>query len=389
MQSSAKSSSWWTHWASSLAGARRSTSGAVGSAAHSQQADERIKIRASDRAYLLRNLATLVGHGVSLPKALETLAREKTLRRYVRVLNGLRRDVEMGEGLSKAMARYPGAFGDLVVHQVRVAERAGTLAATLERVATQLETAGQLRWQVIRKLAYPGLLLGAGTLSVTFMLMFVVPVFEETYAESGVPLPWITQCLIQVGRWMAAYGWIGLLLPVIAALSWHRLRQTPAMAERIDGWILRVPLLGGWWRNVIVLEFIEALGNLLESGFTVAESLAITCDTVSNRVIRRSIESLREAVERGERFSSELERLGDLFPPVVTQLVVIAERTGTLAQAAAQIRQHLRREIERQTSLMVGTIEPALTISLAVAIGTIVLAIYLPMFDMIGAVGSA
>ena len=376
-------------WSKALESASRtktSTTGRKAGDAKRRDVDSRAKFKSRDRAYILQSLATLVDHGVPLPKALETLAREKTLRRYAGVLEGLRRGVESGEGLSAVMSRYPGCYSALIVQQIRVSERAGTLPSTLERIAAQLEAAGQLRWQVARKLAYPLLLLGAGGLAVTFMLMFVVPVFQQTYADSGVPLPWITQVMIFTGEGMYSYGWIVPLSLLGTGFAWRWMRKTPATAAKLDALMLRIPLLGGWLRNIVVLEFIEALGNLLESGFTIAEALAVTSGTVSNRAIAERVEQLRKAVQQGQRFSTELERMGDLFPPVVTQLVMIAERTGTLSKAAAQIRRHLKREIERQTALLVGTIEPTLTILLAVIIGAIVLAIYLPMFDMIGAV---
>jgi len=383
-----RAESWWSVLVAGLRPRDKPVAGRVVDvrAATRQKAGRPHKIRRSDQAYILQNLATLVEHGVPLPKALETLRREKTLERHLEVIDGLRRAVESGEGLSKAMALYPGCFGAVVEHQVRIAERAGTLAETLARISEQLESSGQLRWQILRKLAYPLLLLGAGSVAVTFMLLFVVPVFEETYAASGVPLPGITTVLIKLGHWMGAYGWVAPLVLLVAIIAFRQARRVPATAERIDRALLKIPLVGAWLRNMIVLEFVEGLGNLLGSGFTIVEALRITSDSISNRAIRQSIESLQEAVQRGERFSSELERLGELFPPVVTQLVVIAERTGTLAETTRQIRSYLRKEIQRKTELVVGTLEPAMTIGLAVVIGTIVLAIYLPMFDMIGSV---
>ncbi len=134
-----------------------------------------------------------------------------------------------------------------------------------------------------------------------------------------------------------------------------------------------------------MLQFIEVFGNLIESGFTVVEALRVSVKVVRNRVMRQGIEALQAAVNRGERFSRELDRHADLFPPVVTQLIVIGEQTGNLRSVTSHIRDHLRREIDRYTVALVGTLEPVLTISLAATIAFILLAIYLPMFDMIGA----
>jgi type IV pilus assembly protein PilC len=131
---------------------------------------------------------------------------------------------------------------------------------------------------------------------------------------------------------------------------------------------------------------MDALNTLMTAGFTLAEALRQTSESVDNRAVRRGVRNLMTAVQRGERFSREIERLHDLFPPIVNQLVVVGESTGQLTKATSDICEHLRREIERKTSLMVGALEPILTISLASAIAVILLAIYLPMFDMVNAV---
>ena len=156
----------------------------------------------------------------------------------------------------------------------------------------------------------------------------------------------------------------------------------------MDTLLLKVPMLGQFFKNLAVLQFIEVLGNLMDAGFTIVEALKASTRAVGNRAIRKSIEEMHEAVTRGERFSKELARHGDLFPPVVNQLVVVGEKTGTLAKTTVHIREHLRREVETYTNVMVGTIEPVTTLGLASAIGCILLAIYLPMFDMINAMNA-
>ena len=149
-------------------------------------------------------------------------------------------------------------------------------------------------------------------------------------------------------------------------------------------WFL-IPANKKWFRDLAVLQFMDVLGVLLDSGYTVVEALSNSVEAISNCAVKQSVSSLRDAVTRGERFSRELDKQGDLFPPVVSQLVIVGEKTGNLSKSTAFIREHLRREIERSTNIMVGTIEPILTIGMACMIGVILLSIYLPMFDMIGA----
>lgn len=346
------------------------------------------KMKRRELTFVLRNLATLIDNGLALPKALSTLARERALRKHSSMLDALRRKIETGETFSAALAGFPKIFNDVLVNQVRVGEKSGTLPAALGRIATQLEKSDQIRSQVTKKLAYPALLLVAGSAAVTFMLLFVVPIFEQTYAESKVPLPWITQALVEVGHFMKSVGWLFPLLIVAAVVTLKQMRSRKSSALAMDFALLRIPGIGPWLRDLSVLEFMDVFGNLLESGFNVVDALDVSAGSVRNRAVRGSIEQLQSAVTRGERFSRELDRQGDLFPPVVGQLVIIGEKTGNLAKATSHIREHLRREIERTTNILVGTIEPVLTISLAVVIGGILLAIYLPMFDMIGAMKS-
>lgn len=347
-----------------------------------------VRIRRRDVTFLLRNLATLLENGLPLAKSLGILAQEKSLKRYAAVFAELRRQVESGNLFSAALAAFPQAFTPVMTAQVRVGERAGTLAATLDRLAEQLESGNRIRAQALRKLAYPALLMVAGACAVSFMLLFVVPVFQQTYDDAGVPLPWVTRFLISLADWGKQYGFVIPLGLIMAVLAIRQGRRNPATGVAIDRALLRLPLLGEWLRNLCVLQFMDVLGNLLESGFTVAEALNVSSGAIGNQAVSRSVQSLQAAVHRGERFSRELDRLGELFPPVVSQLVVIGERSGSLTKTTVHIRDHLRREIERQTALMVGILEPVLTISLAVMIGVILLAIYLPMFDMIGAMNA-
>jgi type IV pilus assembly protein PilC len=166
-----------------------------------------------------------------------------------------------------------------------------------------------------------------------------------------------------------------------------RVRRNRQFALWMDRELLRVPMLGEWLRNLAVLQFIDVFGNLVESGLKVVDALDLSSGSVGNRAVREGVRTLQVSVTRGERFGRELTQMGDLFPPVVGQLIAVGERTGNLPKAASYIRGHLEQEVSRQTNSMIGAIEPILTIGLAAMIATILLAIYLPMFDMIGAAG--
>jgi type IV pilus assembly protein PilC len=351
------------------------------------QQRHRDTIHRREVTYIMRNLATLIDNGVSLQKALGTLAREESLRAHSSVLDDLRRRIEVGETFSTAMSRYPNAFDTLVIHQIRIGEKAGTLATSLLTISEQLEKAGSMRAAIIKKLAYPVVLMIVGALAIGFMLLFVIPVFQDTYDSAGVPLPGITLALLWTADAATTFGPYFLLIPAIGILALKYISKRPALAVALDRSLLRIPMLGSWLRDMAVLQFMDVLSTLLESGFTVVEALGESANAVRNRAVQDCIRSLEAAVRRGERFSRELDRYSDLFPPVVGQLVIIGETTGNLPRATRDIREHLRREIERKTNIAVGTIEPVLTISLATLIGIVLLAIYLPMFDMISTMG--
>lgn len=345
---------------------------------------QKVKIKKRDLTFILRNIATLTENGLSLPKALETICKEKSLKKYSGMLGDIRQTVENGETFSGALLKYKDSFGELFISQIKIGEKSGTLPATLERLTQQLEHADNLKSTVIKKLSYPALLCVAGTGAVSFMILYVVPTFEKTYKESGAKLPAVTQFLIDVGHVAKYYGWMIVLAMIVSVVAWVIARRTPTSRLVIDRYLLKVPMVGDCLRNYAVLQFMEVLGNLMEAGFTMVDALQSCAKAINNRAVRQSVEELHSAVLRGERFSSELEKHGDLFPPIVNQLIIVGEKTGTLSKATQNIKVHLKREVERYLSIMIGSIEPIMTAGLAAAIGTILLAIYLPMFDMIG-----
>jgi len=345
------------------------------------------KIKRRDLVYILRNLATLTGSGVSLPKAIGTLSDEKTLQEHRPMLLSIRRHMENGESFSSALARCGDKFDTIMVNQIKVGERSGTLPEVLNSIATQCDESNRLRSEVIRKLSYPIVLVTLGFCVITFLLLYVVPVFDETYSKAKVPLPWITQMLMFVGAVVKIAGGPALVVLVAAILVIRHLRKRPAVAYQMDLSVLHWPIVGHWVRDIAVLRLMEIVGNLLEAGFTLADALGESIQSIHNRAVQQGVRDLQSAVRRGERFSREIERHEELFPPIVSQLVIIGEQTGTLPNATKNICEHLQREIRRKTNLFVGTLEPVLTISLAVAVAVILLAIYLPMFDMIKVVG--
>jgi type IV pilus assembly protein PilC len=344
------------------------------------------KLKERDLVFILRNLATLTGSGVPLPKALSTLAEEKALEKHSEMLHVIRRKLETGETFSSALAHFGDTFGPVMVNQIKVGEHSGTLNETLTTIARHCENSGHLRSEIVRKLAYPVLLVVMGSAVIMFLLTYVIPVFKKTYDDAHVVLPFITRLLICVGAFAKGYGLVILGLMAVSVFVVKQLRKRAEFAFKMDAAILNAPVIGHWLRDVAVLQLMEVLGSLMDAGYNLAEALGEAGQAVGNRAIRQSVRDLQNAIRRGEKFSRELERHGETFPPIVSQLVIVGEQTGTLAKATTHIRDHLQREIERKTNIFVGTIEPTLTIGLAGAIAAILLAIYLPMFDMVNTI---
>ncbi|MEM8944050.1 MAG: type II secretion system F family protein [Planctomycetota bacterium] len=344
-------------------------------------------LKPQELTFILSNLSTLVGNGVPLPRALATLAKEDTLAKHRDVLEALRRKVESGMPFSTAVSQFPHIADGLTINQIRLGERSGTLSETLKKLSSSRNKTAELRKDVIKKLSYPALLVTVGSGLITFLLIYVVPVFQETYDDAGVPLPFITRLLIGVGTFGKQYLWMIFAAVVLFSVTIKQLRKRDDFALKMDRFLIRLPMVGNWLRDMAVLQVMEVLQNLMEAGYTLAEALRETADSVGNRFVRRGVQELQRAVQRGEKFSRELERHEEMFPPIVNQLVIIGESTGQLTRATNDICDYLRKEIERKTGIMVGALEPILTISLAGAIAVVLLAIYLPMFDMVGTVG--
>ncbi|MEM9700965.1 MAG: type II secretion system F family protein, partial [Planctomycetota bacterium] len=254
----------------------------------------------------------------------------------------------------------------------------------LERVTKQLEQGANLKAFLIKKLSYPTLVTVAGVGAVAVMILCVIPTFQGLYDESGATLPFVTRALVWLGQFASGHALllVGGAAAAIGGAVWAW--REPVSRQAIDRACVRLPGLGGWFRKIAVLQFMDVLGNLMESGFTLADALIPASDAVSNRYVRRQIRQLHAAVRQGQRFSVALDAGDGLFPPMVRQLVIVGERTGRLAVVTSQIRAHLRSDVERTTTALLGTIEPVLTVVLAAAIGGILMAVYLPMFDLIG-----
>ncbi len=341
------------------------------------------KMNTKAKLFFLQNLGSLLVNGLSLPRSLALMSNERSLKKFSKMINTIRKKVETGETLSSALACFPSTFDKIMVHEIRTAEQAGTAGETLERVAHQLERQLEVKADITKKLSYPVMVLFAGSGAVVFMMFFVVPTFRETFEKSGIPLPLSTMTLIGATDLVMNYGWMVLLGVIGTLIAFFRARKVPHLAYKMDAFFLQIPWVGTLLKEIAVLQFISIVGRMMNSGFKLVEALGVSVDGISNHVMRRAVVNLKQAVTRGERLSVELEKYEELFPAVISQLVIVGEQTGNLAQATECVERHLSKTITRKIDKMVAGIEPAMTIGMVFAVGLVMLAIYEPMFAML------
>lgn len=334
---------------------------------------------------LIRSLVMLLENGLSLPKSLATLGEEPSLKKYGWMLDHIRRGLENGVTFSGCLAEFPRTFNSVIVGQIEVGEKSGSMVETLQRISSQFERNGEVKKKIMKRLSYPAMIMLAGAALVVFMMTVVVPEFESVFQESGTALPWITQFVSNSSKFCFEWGWLVLLVCAAIAITFRQLRRRKDFAESTDRLFLKIPVLGRWIRDYAVLQFIDTTGVMMDAGFVPVEAIESSVGSVKNQAVRTVIQSLATALRRGERLSTELSRHPTMFPPTVSQLVIIGEQTGNLSKATSGVRNHLREQLESRIDAAVTMIEPILTLALAALIGCIVMAIYMPMFGMLEA----
>jgi type IV pilus assembly protein PilC len=340
------------------------------------------KIGAVPLAQLLRLLLMLLQNGLSLPKALGSLAMDRSNRKYSGVLLKMRGTIVAGGTISDAMARFPRTFSSMQVQQIRLGERSGSLEKAMGRVCEQMERKVALRKRIIKKLSYPMLITCAGFGLMIFMCIVVVPEFETVYSSSGVDLPPVTQFVTGTSRLLLHWGWVAFPIVVTLSALWYAGRRRPSIATKMDAVMLKIPVVGPWLRDAAVLQFVEATASMVQCGYKPVDAIEVSAVCVRNRCVRQAIHEINQGVRRGEKLSVELGRYEEFFPPTLCQLIGVGEQSGEFSRSLEGTCHHLRERLEARIDATVGMLEPILTISLAAMIGGMVLSIYTPMFHM-------
>jgi general secretion pathway protein F len=342
-------------------------------------------VRTGELANATRQLATLVSSGLPLMEALNVLVEQEEGSALKTALSSVRDAVREGSSLADALKRSPRTFSQLYVNMVAAGEVSGTLEITLDRLADFLEEQVRFRGKLTAALAYPALmtLIGMGVLFFlfTFVLPRVVGMFEETRQQ----LPFITLALLEVVAVLSSYWWLILLALGCAGYYFRRYAATAEGKQRLDAWLLRMPVFGTLIRMIAVSRFTRTLGTLLESGVPALTALDIVQSVIGNTVLAEAVRKARENVREGESIADPLRRSG-LFPPVVVQMVAVGEKSGELEKMLLKVSDSFDRSVESRIAALMSLLEPAIILVMGVIIGTIVIAILLPILQMSGGI---
>jgi type IV pilus assembly protein PilC len=330
-----------------------------------------------------RQFATMIDAGLNVVASLRILEEQTTDTYLAAVIAEVRADVEGGALLSQALARHPKVFSRLYVSMVEAGEAAGILDAVLDRLATQIEKEANIKRRVKGAMVYPTLVLSFSFVVLTAMLLFIVPIFQKLYGQLGGKLPAITQVIVNLSDLMRTRWY--LIFPGIALVLWSffRWKRSEGGRKVWDAFKLRIPMkIGDIVRKVAMARFARTLSTLVAAGVDIIKSLEITGTTAGNWVVEEALRGVREKVHAGIPIAQPLIE-HPVFPPMVSQMVKIGEETGELDAMLGKIADFYEEEVDASISALTSIIEPIMIIMVGAVIGTIIIAMYLPMFKLL------
>jgi type IV pilus assembly protein PilC len=333
-------------------------------------------------AVFSRQFATMVNSGLPILRALAILAEQTESKELKKILTQVRLDVEQGASLSAAMAKHPKAFSDLYTSMVRSGETGGVLDAVLLRLAAQLEKEVELRRKIKSAMTYPVVVVVLVSLILAAMLLFIVPQFEQIYASLGSKLPLPTRLLLGVSKAVRTYWYLVLGGGAAGWFLFRRYKRTEAGRAQVDAAKLRIPVFGPLFHKTALARFSNTLGMLLRSGVPILQALDIVSDTVNNRTISKAVADVQSSVREGESIAKPLGKHA-VFPPMVVQMLAVGEETGQVDAMLEKVATFYEQEVEAAVDALTSLIEPLLIAIIGGAVGAAVIALYMPMFNII------
>ena len=339
------------------------------------------RVRPGDLANATRQLATLLSSGLPLMEALNVLVEQEDKQALKQALAAVRDAVREGSSLADALKENTRTFSTLYGNMIAAGEASGTLEITLDRLADFLEEQVRFRGRLAAALTYPVLMTVIGVIILFFLFSFVLPRVVGMFEDMKQQLPLITLVLLVTVRFFARFWWLLLLAAGGAAWWVRRYFSTPQGKARLDAWLLKMPLFGTLIRMIAVSRFTRTLGTLLQSGVPALTALEIVQSVIGNTVLADAVKKARENVREGESIADPLRRSG-LFPPVVVQMVAVGEKSGELEKMLLKVSDSFDRSVESRISGLMSLVEPIIILVMGSVIGTIVIAILLPILQM-------
>jgi type IV pilus assembly protein PilC len=342
-------------------------------------------VKMRDIVIFTRQFSTMINAGLPLVQALDILTKQTENKALSEVTRQVVFDVESGHTVADALAKHPNAFSDLYVNMVAAGEAGGILDTILMRLATFMEKNDALIRKVKGAMIYPGVIMSVAAIAVAVLLIFVIPVFEDMFGSVGLALPLPTRIVIGMSKALKGYWWAiggGVAGFVVMVKRYY---ATPNGKLKIDRTLLRVPVLGDVLRKSAVSRFTRTLGTLISSGVSILDGLEITAKTAGNRVIQDAIMASRASIAGGDTIAAPLQKSG-VFPPMVISMIAVGEQTGGLDEMLSKIADFYDTEVDAAVSGLLSLLEPVMIVFLGVVVGGMVVAMYLPIFDMINAV---
>jgi type IV pilus assembly protein PilC len=343
-------------------------------------------IGSKDIAVFTRQFSVMIDAGLPLVQCLEILGQQQDNKAFQKVILQVRQDVEGGLSLAEALRKHPQAFDDLYVNMVAAGEAGGILDTILQRLANYIEKAVKLKSQVRSALIYPVAVVTIAIIVVYVILWKVIPVFATLFEGLGASLPFLTELVVNLSRFIGNFWWVILAVVIGGIFGLRQYYQTDGGRYQIDKILLKLPAIGILLRKIAVARFCRTLGTLLSSGVAILESLDITARTAGNAVIEEAIMMVRKEVEEGKNMADPLSRT-EQFPPMVCQMIGVGEQTGAMDTMLSKIADFYEDEVDAAVEGMMALLEPIIITFLGVVIGTIVVAMYLPMFSLISQIG--
>lgn len=343
------------------------------------------KIKLDDLIIFTRQLSTMVSAGLPLIESLDVLGEQMENANFRQVVLNIQKDVEAGSTLTSALERHPKVFTDLYVNMVKAGEASGMLDGILNQLALYLEKSGNLARKVKGAMVYPAVVSSFCLLVAAFLMIFIIPRFEKIYISMGAQLPLATRVLLGASKLMV-HNLIWIILAIgIAVYFGKKYLQTIDGKMKFDSFKLKMPVFGDLFRKVAVAKFTRTLSTLVRSGVNIITALEIVAKTSGNVIIEQAVLKTKTSIQEGESISAPLMQTG-VFPPMVTRMIAVGERTGALEEMLSKIAEFYDEQVDAAVAALTSLIEPLLIVVLGVLIGGMVICMYLPIFNMVNTI---